>query len=249
MSEFSDEVERRLDPLYRERPEEFVAQRNELARELREEGERDQAQQVKALRRPSAAAWLINRIAADDPDRARSLARAGEELAQAQQRVLAGEQEGGVLRTAAHAEREQIEGFVGEARRVGAADGGVNETVIERVAQTLRAVGGDSDLRDRVLRGRLEKEQTSATVGLPATGRAARPKAAKTKAREVERARRELARLREELAAAVVQRDQNAAAVDQAESDLRRARTELKGSSKAVRELERKVERAERGGR
>jgi hypothetical protein len=64
----------RLDDLYREPPDRFVAGRNALAKELRAGGHRDEAERVKALRRPSAAAWLINRVAFDSPEAKRDAA-------------------------------------------------------------------------------------------------------------------------------------------------------------------------------
>ena len=49
-------VEEITDRLYALPLEEFTAARNQAERELRQAGEREQADQVKALRKPSAAA-------------------------------------------------------------------------------------------------------------------------------------------------------------------------------------------------
>ena len=251
-------VERRLGPLYREPPEEFVAGRDALARELRDEGDRDSAAAVKKLRRPSAAAWVINRISADEPERTAEFVRASEDLAEAQLRVLAGDADGTELRGAAATERERMDGLVADARKLALAGGGNVANVIDRVAETLRAVGSDDELRGRVLRGRVEKEQTAATVGIPgglapaprkgaAGKRKVAGKPAGPSAGELQRARRELAKLRRELAAAEARRDRSEVAVADAEEGLRRARTALKDSKQAVRELKRQVESAERG--
>ena len=62
------EFDQRLDELYRERPEDFVATRDELVKELRADGDRDGAERLKKLRRPTATAWLINRVALDSPE-------------------------------------------------------------------------------------------------------------------------------------------------------------------------------------
>src|SRR5688500_6954182 len=122
--ELPEGVERRLDELYRERPEEFVGGRDALVRELRAEGDKESATEVKKLRRPTAAAWVINRISADEPERTREFVRASEELAKVQRRVLEGDAPGAELREAAAAEREQIEGMVADARRLTAGHGG-----------------------------------------------------------------------------------------------------------------------------
>jgi hypothetical protein len=54
-----DEV---ADRLYSLPPEEFTAARKQAERELRKAGEREQADQVKALRKPSASAGAVNRL-------------------------------------------------------------------------------------------------------------------------------------------------------------------------------------------
>jgi len=48
------------DELYTRPPAEFVARRDELAREARASGDRALATQIKALRRPSVGAWYLN---------------------------------------------------------------------------------------------------------------------------------------------------------------------------------------------
>ena len=51
--------------LYGTPPPRFVAARTDLARRAADDGDRDLAARVKALRRPSAAAWAVNLLAAD----------------------------------------------------------------------------------------------------------------------------------------------------------------------------------------
>ena len=244
-AELSEGVERRLDDLYREPPEEFVSRRDALARELRAEGDRESAAAVKRLRRPSAAAWVINRISSEEPERTREFVRASESLAEVQRRVLEGEAPGDELREAAADEREHAEAMVADARRLTTGHGGNVANVVDRVAETLRAVGGDAELRDRVLRGRVEKEQTAATVGIPGGVDVSKRRAAGPNAAKLERARRELARLRRELDDAEARRGDDEESVAEAEAELRRAKSRLATSKRAVRDLERRVKRAE----
>jgi hypothetical protein len=244
-AELPEGVDQRLDDLYREPPEEFVSRRDALARELRVEGERTSAATVKRLRRPSAAACVINRISSEEPKRTREFVRASEGLAEAQRRVLEGEAPADELREAAANEREHAEGMVAEARRLTAAQGGNVANVVDRVAETLRAVGGDAELRDRVLRGRVEKEQTAATVGIPGGVKVSKRRSAGPNAAKLERARRELSRLRRELEDAEARRGHDEESVAEAEAELRRAKSRLTGSKRAVRDLERRVKRAE----
>jgi hypothetical protein len=56
-------VEERTDALYGLPLDEFTRARNELVRELRRDGLRDEATEVAGLRKPSTAAWVVNRLA------------------------------------------------------------------------------------------------------------------------------------------------------------------------------------------
>lgn len=55
-------VDEIADRLYALPPEEFTAARNQAERELRKRGEREQADRVKALRKPNAAAGAVNQL-------------------------------------------------------------------------------------------------------------------------------------------------------------------------------------------
>ena len=51
----------------------FVPERDALAKRLRAEGRRDEAAEVKALRKPSVAAWAVNQAVRSQPRAARAL--------------------------------------------------------------------------------------------------------------------------------------------------------------------------------
>ena len=59
-------VEDLADQLYGHPPDEFTAARNEAAATLRKQGRREEAEQVKALAKPNAAAWALNRLAREN---------------------------------------------------------------------------------------------------------------------------------------------------------------------------------------
>lgn len=82
----------------------FVARRNELAKHLRADGDPDEADRVKALRKPSRVAWAINQVSAEKKQRD-ELLEAGAALRQAQEQLLGGKADGADLRKAG--EREQ----------------------------------------------------------------------------------------------------------------------------------------------
>ncbi len=63
--------------LYRNAPEGFIAARDSLAKRLREDGRDADADDVKKLRRPTVAAWALDRLADVAPDAGRCAARCG----------------------------------------------------------------------------------------------------------------------------------------------------------------------------
>src|SRR3954454_5353872 len=83
-------LERELDALYQLPPDRFTAARNELAKRLRADGQGEAAQQVKALRKPTAAVWLVNRLARDDEVDIQRLLSSGESMTKSQAKVARG---------------------------------------------------------------------------------------------------------------------------------------------------------------
>jgi hypothetical protein len=82
-----------LDELFQVMPQDFVARRDELAKQLRKEGDRPAAAEVKKLRRPTASVWALNQLAHRHPDEVAELLAAGADLPAAQDALLAGDQE------------------------------------------------------------------------------------------------------------------------------------------------------------
>jgi hypothetical protein len=240
----------RLDELYREPPDRFVAARDELAKELRAAGEAPEAARVKKLRRPTVAAWIVNRAALEAPEEMAELAAASRALEEAQAKAVEGTDEGAAAwRAAAARERDAIAAVVDVAQRL-ARDAGhaPGARAMELVEGTLRAAGGDPELRDRVVAGRLEREQAAATLG--ALGTAAPPKRrrAPAKRREAANARRELERLERALADAERRTEELEAQVAYAEKAVREAKARLKDHQRRRAELERERKAARRRG-
>ena len=55
-----------LDELYEVKPEEFTALRTKLAAAAKQRGDMETAKQIDAARKPTAAAWVVNRLALRD---------------------------------------------------------------------------------------------------------------------------------------------------------------------------------------
>jgi hypothetical protein len=149
-----------VDRLYGLAREEFIGERDALAKQLRADGRRDEATAVKALAKPTVAAWAANQAVRSQKRDARALWKAGDELSAAQDAVLAGKGSGAKLREASERERAAVERLVDAARGLLSASGGdLSETTIERVRETLHAGAIDADARDEVAGGRAARER------------------------------------------------------------------------------------------
>ena len=71
--------------LYEAAPEAFTGRRGELAAAARDAGDRGAAKAITALRRPTRAAWVVNRLARADPGAPRKLAELSAALRAAQE--------------------------------------------------------------------------------------------------------------------------------------------------------------------
>src|ERR1700729_1352262 len=72
-----------IDELYGLDPGEFTARRNALALSARKSGAGAVAAQISALRRPTRAAWVLNRLARAEPELASEFGALGDQLRQA----------------------------------------------------------------------------------------------------------------------------------------------------------------------
>lgn len=248
MAEKAIAVEERLDALYGEHPEGFVAGRDRLAKDLRASGDRSEADRIKKLRRPSVAAWLVNGTALASPDLLRELAEASRGLEEAQARALEGQEDAvGEWRAAAAREREASAAVLDAAEGLATEHGRpVNRRALELAAETLQAAAGDAGLRDRVTQGRLEREQSASTLGTPASPPAGKPDRGSAERREAAGARRELERLRGELEDAAARQHELSERVERTAETLRQERARLAEAKRATAGLRREVRKAER---
>ncbi len=248
MGSAGSDTERRLDEIYREHPGGFVSGRDRLAGELRAAGDRDEADRVKGLRRPTAAAWLINRTALSSPAQLEEFAAAARQLEEAQRRALEGSDEGAAgWRAAAEREQRATNAIVELAGRL-TRDAGhpASARALELAGETLRAAIADPELRERVVRGRVEREQSGATLGTPATGPPPKRRPASAKRRDVAQARRELERLEEELGEATAREERLRERIEETAEALRQHEARLAEGKRHTAELKRRVKAARR---
>jgi len=139
------------DELYGLPDDEFTPARDALAKRLRGEKRREEADAVKALRRPSVAAAAINRAVREHG--ADDVLAAGEALREAHAALLAGKGDAAAVRDATAREREAVRDFA----RLALGDGATPATE-EKVRATLHAASVDDDVRELLIAGRLERE-------------------------------------------------------------------------------------------
>lgn len=154
-------LEKEIDRLYGLPHSEFVQERRRLAKKLRVEGERAAAMRVEDLRKPTAAAAIVNRLVRTERMNVRALLTAGERLREAQAKLLGGGRPDPVHKAAAD-ERKAIAALLAAARRDGA-----GEPALRRVEQTLRAAAIDEDARTLLREGRLTHDLEPVGFGFP----------------------------------------------------------------------------------
>jgi hypothetical protein len=171
--------------------DEFTAARDARARELRQNGQREKAAEVAALRKPVLAAWVVNMLARDERADVR-------ELVGAAKGIKAG-REG-----ADAAFREALERLTAAARRLLEGEGRSVEATLQQVAGTLRAAAASDP--ELLAAGTLTQPVESSGFGAMAGASPASPRSRARKEKErpkvdrraVERARKALAAARDE---------------------------------------------------
>jgi hypothetical protein len=139
------------DELYGLPDDEFTAARDALAKRLRGEKRREEADEVKALRRPNVVAGAINRAVREHG--ADDLLAAGAALREAHEALLSGDGDAAAVREATARERDAVREFA----RL-ALGGGASESTEEKVRATLHAASVDDEVRALLEAGRLERD-------------------------------------------------------------------------------------------
>ncbi|MGK5691923.1 hypothetical protein ACSNOJ_03245 [Streptomyces sp. URMC 128] len=233
------------DELYALRPEEFTAARSSAVAAARTAGDRELAERIGALRKPSLAAWAGNLLVRSRPGDVEPLLRLGEGLRQAHQSLDRTQ-----LRELSRQQHALIRALSAQARQLAAEAGHpIGEGVQREVENTLHAVLADPEAAEAWASGRLAKP-LSAAVGFPAAAAGAvgeravpdrattqrRPSAAPAPSRPDRKAgeqqRRRLAQARREAEAA--------------DRELRALKDEAAAAGQAAQEAQQQVDRLQR---
>lgn|GEM_PF-888479 len=140
-----------LDDLYGGAPDDFVARRDAAARAARSAGDRDLARRIGALRKPTAAAALVNALMRDDPGLAGRVVALGDALREAERTL-----DGPGLRDLSTQRRTLVRALVARARELGGSSGQrVGDAVAQEVDATLTAALADPGIAQEVTSGHL----------------------------------------------------------------------------------------------
>lgn len=174
----------RIDGLYAGPAESFIVDRDAIAKELKAAGDKEGAATVKALRKPTAAAWAVNQLAHSARRDVAKLLDVGDDLRAAHEALAEGHGDA-AIRLATTRRRKLVADLTD---RAVAFLGKGGEAQREAIATTLDAAVADPDAGITVQEGRLTKE-LSAPSGFGAGLVFATPPAAprETAARREER--------------------------------------------------------------
>ncbi|MGW0476573.1 hypothetical protein [Streptomyces coeruleorubidus] len=228
------------DELYALRPEEFTAARASAVAAARTAGDRELADRIGTLRKPSLAAWASNLLVRSRPGDVEPLLRLGEGLRHAHHALDRTQ-----LRELSRQQHALIRALSAQARQLAVEAGHpIGEGVQREVENTLHAVLADPEAAQAWASGRLAKP-LSAAVGFPAVAESAgtesatkqpRPSAATAPSRPGRKAgeeqRRRLAQAR---------RDAEAA-----DRELRALKDEAVAAGQAAEEAKQQVSRLQR---
>lgn len=231
--------------LYALDPEDFTKRRGELATLARQDGDATAARAITGLRRPTKAAWLINRLARAEPEVVAGIAELGNALRAAQLSL-----DGARLRELTQQRRKLIAAASRRAFDV-AGQPEPPQSLRDEVTSTLEAALADPDVAKQFSAGTLVRsahwsgfgDSTPTLTAVPARPAGRRPATPSTPVKRVaakstgpERADRKGASTTQDSA-----RDRHSQQVSQAEDALAAASRELDSATAAEREHDAKV--------
>jgi hypothetical protein len=214
--------------LYHGPLEEFVSRRDALIKQLRADKRRDDAAAVKAVRKPSRMAWVLDNVAVEEPASIDHLVSA-----------IAAAQTAADLRAALETVREAVRAVAAVGARFAVRMG--NPIEPNAIALAIHAIIGDASAFADLRAGRLVDVPEGGGLDLLSAFTPRAP-AVDATSPEISRPAPEPPREDPRIALAAAAR----ADLDRAEQSLRVARAELERATAELRDSEAHVERAER---
>ena len=252
------DIDEAADQLYALAPGDFVEARDGLLRQARESGDRELAAAIAALRKPTAVAWLANRLARARPEQLADFLALGAPLREASATLS-----GPALRDLSRQRQQLVQALVREARQVVAGQPGprVSEEVARGLEATLHAALADPDAAASVAAGRLSGSLSYTGFGAAPTPGSAVPEQAPStntaatakKTSPADRRAAQRAQIETELAQAAAaardaadDRDAAAAAAEEAATSYVDAKARVATLRDELRDLQQRLADAER---
>ena len=147
--------------LYALSPDDFIERRQQLVAEARQAKDRELANQIGKLRRPTRTAWLINLLARHEAEPLNALFELGAALQDAQQRMAGDE-----LRQLSAERRKAVDALAQRAVELGREHGyNAPDGAVQEVGQTLQSALGDREIADVLRAGQLTQAVTYGGFG------------------------------------------------------------------------------------
>jgi len=235
----NDVVDRAADELYGLQPGEFTSARDTRAKEVRHDGDREAADAIKGMRKPTVAAWALNQLARRRPKDVERLVKAGEKLRVAQEELLAGGDRA-AFQEAASGERDLVADLSADATAMAGEAGERSSGLQEKIAETLHAAALDEDTADELRAGRLVRER-EAIGGFGGAGGGLAPPEGPPRGKPKKKSEKKAASKPATGKTATDQRQR----VSAARTDERHARRELDAATRALEHAQERADAAE----
>jgi hypothetical protein len=145
----ADEVVQALRQLYAVPPADFVGERDRRVRDARRSGATELADALRAARKPTVAAWLLNRVAGRYPDSVGELLDLSGLFAEAYRGG-----DSAAVRALSERRRELVAQLAVLAQRIAAEEGrAVSATVADQLTETVSAAVADTRIADLLRAG------------------------------------------------------------------------------------------------
>jgi hypothetical protein len=158
------DVDEEIDRLYGTPLDEFVQERDELAKRLTRDGDRDAGARVKALRKPTVGAWALNQAVRRRRAETDALLATGKRLRAAHEELLSGG-DSAVLRETMEEERSLTSALADCAEAIASETGKSGPALRDRVRATLHAAAVQEEAREELAAGRFVREREAVGLG------------------------------------------------------------------------------------
>ena len=157
-------LDEEIDRLYGTPLDEFVHERDELAKRVTRDGDREAGARVKALRKPTVGAWALNQAVRRRRAETDALLATGRRLRAAHEELLSGG-DSAVLRETMEEERSLTSSLADCAEAIASETGKSGPALRDRVRATLHAAAVQEEAREELAAGRFVREREAVGLG------------------------------------------------------------------------------------